>query len=133
MTRNLILTAAIFGFLGVTLGAFGAHGLASTFEANGRADTFETANRYHMTHALALLAVAWMHTRLPSRYLRWAGWLFTAGILLFSGSLYVLAIFDLGIMGAVAPVGGVALLAAWVCVGIAAWQEADKDSKKMNV
>jgi uncharacterized membrane protein YgdD (TMEM256/DUF423 family) len=126
MTRNLVITAAVLGFLGVGLGAFGAHGLQALLDANGRASTFETATQYHMYHALALLAVAWLHTQQPSRWTRWAGIFMIAGVLLFAGSLYILAIFNLGFMGAVAPLGGTSLLIGWVCLGIAAWKTLDK-------
>lgn len=122
MTRQFILLAAVQGFLGVALGAFGAHGLEATLEANNRVDTFQTANRYHMYHALALLAVAWMTTQYTGNTIAWAGYLLTAGTVIFSGSLYILAVFDLGVMGAVAPLGGVALLAGWAGVGITAWK-----------
>jgi uncharacterized membrane protein YgdD (TMEM256/DUF423 family) len=121
MARQFVVGAAVLGFLGVALGAFGAHGLEPTLEANGRLDTFATASRYHMYHALALVAVAWFNTHTPSRLARWSGYLLLAGTLVFSGSLYVLAVADLSIMGAVAPIGGALLLAGWGCLGLAAW------------
>lgn len=124
MTRQFLIIAAVLGFFGVALGAFGAHGLESTLEANGRTDTFETAARYHMYHALALIGVAWLAKQYPSRLMTWAGYLLTVGVLIFSGSLYILAVADLGIMGAIAPIGGTALLAGWGCIGYAAWQHA---------
>lgn len=114
------MIAAVLGFVGVALGAFGAHGLEATFQANGRADTFETANRYHMIHTLALIAVAWLSIQSPGRWSRIAGWAFIVGTLLFSGSLYLLAIFDIGFMGAIAPLGGVSLLVGWAVLGMAA-------------
>lgn len=126
MQRQFIILAAIFGGLGVGLGAFGAHGLADVLAATGRAATFETASRYHMYHALALLGVAWLGTQVTSRAVAWAGYAFVAGIVFFSGSLYVLAIFDVGIMGAVAPIGGTAFVLGWVCIGVAAWQSKRK-------
>ncbi len=122
MHRNFIIIASVFGFLGVALGAFGTHGLRATFAANGRAGTFDTATQYHMYHTLALLVVAWLESRSPSRWTKWAGYLFIVGIVLFSGSLYVLAIFDAGIMGAVAPVGGASFLAGWALLGWSAWR-----------
>lgn len=122
MSRTFIMAAAVLGFVGVGLGAFGAHGLAATLEASGRTGTFETATRYLMIHALALLAVAWLDDKMATRWSRWAGWLFIAGAILFSGSLFLLAIFDLSVMGAIAPLGGVALLGGWACVGLAAWR-----------
>lgn len=125
MTRTFLLIAAVLGFVGVAIGAFGAHGLEATLQANGRADTFETANRYHMIHALVLIAVAWISTLTLGRWSRIAGWAFIVGTLLFSGSLYVLAIFDIGFMGAIAPIGGVSLLIGWAALGMAArgWRE----------
>lgn len=119
MSRIFIFAAALLGALGVGLGAFGAHGLAATLEATGRADTFGTATQYQMIHALALLAAAWLSDHYPNRWPRRAGWLFILGVLLFSGSLYLLSIFDLRLMGAVAPFGGMALIAGWVCLGLA--------------
>ncbi len=124
MQRTFLLTAALCGALGVGLGAFGAHGLAGTLAANGREATFDTAVLYHLIHTLALLGAAWVST-LPGaqpRYVRLAGWLFTAGIVLFSGSLYVLAVFNLGFMGAVAPFGGAALIGGWLLLGAAVWR-----------
>jgi uncharacterized membrane protein YgdD (TMEM256/DUF423 family) len=112
--------AALLAFIGVALGAFGAHGLAAVLEANGRESTFRTANQYHLIHALALIGVAWAGTVWPGTLVRWTGYLFLVGIVLFSGSLYLLAIFNLGFMGAVAPLGGAAFLAGWLCLAAAA-------------
>ena len=125
-TRTLVLIAAVLGFTGVALGAFGAHGLESTLEANDRTGTYQTASEYHVYHALALLGVAWLtdRTGTGSAGRRWAaraGMALTAGVVIFSGSLYVLAIADLGFMGAVAPIGGALLLAGWAALGYAAW------------
>ncbi|MBN8594504.1 MAG: DUF423 domain-containing protein [Anaerolineae bacterium] len=122
MTRNFIIMAAVFGFLGVGAGAFGTHALRATLEASGRYDTYQTAVQYHLLHALALLGAAWVAERYPGRWSTLAGWLLTAGILLFSGSLYTLAIGNLSFMGAVAPLGGVCLLLGWLALGIAAWR-----------
>ena len=123
MQRQFIMLAALLSAIGVALGAFGAHGLEPILQANGRSDTFETASQYHLYHALALLGVAWLSTRYASRLIVWAGYLFIAGIILFSGSLYTLAIFDVGIMGAIAPLGGTAFIVAWGLVGWVAWRE----------
>jgi uncharacterized membrane protein YgdD (TMEM256/DUF423 family) len=122
MTRAFIIMAAIFGFLSVGAGAFGTHALRATLEATGRYDTYQTAVQYHLLHTLALLGAAWIAERYPGRWSRMAGWLLTAGILLFSGSLYILAIGNLSIMGAVAPFGGVCLLLGWLALGMAAWR-----------
>ena len=128
MSRTLLLAAAVLGFLGVALGAFGAHGLEATLEANGRTDTFETATRYLMVHALALLAVVLLDEKINNAWPRRAGWLFIAGTIIFSGSLLLLAVFNLRFMGAVAPLGGVALLGGWACVGLAAWRTPAQNS-----
>ena len=123
MTRQFILLGITFAFLGVVAGAFGAHALSATLSANGRTASYDTAVQYQMFHALAMFVVAWMAEKWPVRWTRWAGYLFAAGIIIFSGSLYILAIFDIGVMGAVTPVGGLAFLAGWGCLGVAAWRD----------
>lgn len=121
--RPFLLIAALLGFVGVGLGAFGAHGLAPHFDANPDLEpTFQTASEYHLFHTVALVAVAWATTRLPGRLTRWAGIFMIAGVVLFSGSLYILSIFNVRWMGAVAPLGGTALLLGWLCLGLAAWR-----------
>ncbi len=124
MPRTFLLLAALLGCLGVALGAFGAHALESRLEANDRADTYQTANRYHLIHAVALIGVALVATQITpaSNWVNWAGNLLFLGTLIFSGSLYILAVFDLRIMGAVAPIGGTLMVAGWLCLGVAAWQ-----------
>lgn len=105
--------AAVLGFLGVALGAFGAHGLRSMLEANGRVDVWQTAVFYHLVHAVALLAVASSPLR-PG--MRLVGWSWLAGVLLFSGSLYLLAILNQPWLGAITPLGGVSFLVGWGCL-----------------
>lgn len=121
LTRTFTLLGAIFAFFGVALGAFGVHALQSTLTANGHATTYETAVQYQMIHALALFAAAWASEKWPGCWTRWAGYLFAVGIVIFSGSLYILAIFDVRVMGAVTPLGGLAFLAGWACLGWSAW------------
>jgi uncharacterized membrane protein YgdD (TMEM256/DUF423 family) len=121
MRQKFIVLAASLGFLGVTLGAFGAHALESTLESNGHEDTFRTATQYHLIHTLALFAVAWLIDSYPEKLITWAGYLFILGIVFFSGSLYLLSIFDWTFMGAIAPIGGIAFLGGWACIGLAAW------------
>lgn len=123
MTRITLLLAALLGSTGVLLGAFGAHGLEALLEANGRSATFQTGTMYHLVHAVALLGVASIQVRVTSRLLAWAAYAFATGIILFSGSLYVLSIFNIGVMGAVAPLGGTAFVIGWVLVGVAAWRD----------
>jgi uncharacterized membrane protein YgdD (TMEM256/DUF423 family) len=109
------MAGAALAFLAVGLGAFGAHALRSRIGPDLLA-TFETGVRYHMYHALALLVCAWVMDRWPSPQIAWAGGLFIAGIVVFSGTLYLLALTGARWWGAVTPLGGVALLAAWACL-----------------
>ena len=116
MGATFLLLGAVAGFLGVGLGAFGAHGLRSRLSPDMLA-IFETGVRYQMYHALALLAVAAIIARAGgARLLVAAGWCFAAGIVLFSGSLYALALTGVSILGAVTPFGGLAFLAGWACL-----------------
>lgn len=112
---------AVLGFLAVAAGAFGTHALEDRISADDL-DTFQTAARYHMYHAIALCIVALASARLTSSLLMAAGWLFLAGTLIFSGSVYGLALGAPRILGAVAPIGGASLLAGWACLGLAAWR-----------
>lgn len=114
-----ILLGALNGFLAVAAGAFGAHGLKARVSPE-MLTVFETAARYHMYHALALLAVGWVASQAPSGAVNGAGWCFLAGIVVFSGSLYLLTFTGLRWLGAITPVGGTALLAGWVLLAIAA-------------
>lgn len=120
--QTLLLLAAFFGATGVAIGAFGAHGLSAILEANGREASFRTATLYHLIHALALLGTAILISQIDSQLLVYAGYAFVAGILFFSGSLYILSIFDIRIMGAIAPIGGTAFIIGWILLGVAAWQ-----------
>lgn len=113
MNNILLVLAAINGFVAVSLGAFAAHGLKSMLGPDLLA-TFQTGVQYHMYHALAMLAVGILVTQFPAQAgLRVAGYLFLAGILIFSGSLYVLALSGIRWLGAITPIGGVAFLAGW--------------------
>ena len=122
MVRLFFALGSISGGLAVALGAFGAHVLKARLAADMLAN-FETGARYQMYHALALLAVAWAVSRWSDSALPVAaGWLFVAGTLLFSGSLYVMALTGLRWLGAVTPLGGVAFAAGWLCLLLAAWR-----------
>ena len=120
MDRTFLFIGALFGGVGVGLGAFGAHGLKGRLSQEMLA-VFETGVRYQMYHALALLALGAMMTRLEGRAVVVAGWSFTAGILIFSGSLYALALSGVTMLGAITPIGGVAFLAGWLALAIAAF------------
>lgn len=115
MDRTFALAGAISAFLAVAAGAFGAHALRTAL-APGQLLTFETAARYQMYHALALLAAAWAATRWPGVPVRAAGWLFIGGTLLFSGSLYGLALSGARWLGAVTPLGGLLFLTGWLAL-----------------
>ena len=122
MPKSFLLIAAISGFLVVALGAFGAHGLKEKISADLLA-VYQTGVLYQMFHTLALLAVALLMAHLPQLgALRWSGWLFVAGIVIFSGSLYLLALTGVRVLGAITPIGGVAFLGGWFCLIGAAWQ-----------
>jgi uncharacterized membrane protein YgdD (TMEM256/DUF423 family) len=116
--RTFLWVGALAGFVGVALGAFGAHGLRTRLSAE-MLTVFETGVRYQMYHALAILIVALAAARLDGWLIRSAGWLFTAGIVLFSGSLYALALSGVTALGAVTPLGGLAFLAGWAALVIA--------------
>ena len=118
MDRTFLWVGALAGFVGVALGAFGAHGLRSRLSAE-MLTVFETGVRYQMYHALAILIVALAAARLDGWLIRAAAWLFTAGIVLFSGSLYALALSGVTVFGAVTPLGGLAFLAGWAVLVIA--------------
>jgi uncharacterized membrane protein YgdD (TMEM256/DUF423 family) len=112
MPRLFILIGALMGFLGVALGAFGAHGLRARLGPEMLA-VFETGVRYQMYHALGLIAVAWATTRWPENKLNGAGWAFIIGIVIFSGSLYLLSLTGVRWFGAITPIGGIAFLIGW--------------------
>jgi uncharacterized membrane protein YgdD (TMEM256/DUF423 family) len=123
MERLFFGLGALSGALAVALGAFGAHGLKTRLAADLLA-TFETGVRYQMYHALALLAAAWAISRWAGSSLPvMAGWLFVAGTVLFSGSLYVLTLSGQRWLGAITPLGGVAFVAGWIFLALAAWRQ----------
>ena len=121
MDRLFATLGSLSAFVAVAAGAFGAHALRARLQPDLLA-VFETGARYQMYHALALLAVAWAVTRWPGPWPARAGWLFVAGTVLFSGSLYALALSGVRWLGAVTPLGGVAFLAGWLCLALAARQ-----------
>lgn len=119
------IVASVFGFLGVALGAFGAHALKRTASVADLA-IWETAVKYQLIHAVVLLWIASLTRQLQVSGteaglapLQWAGWSFTAGVVIFSGSLYVLVLSGVRKLGMVTPIGGLAMLAGWVALGIA--------------
>ncbi len=115
MDGTFALAGSLSAFLAVAAGAFGAHALRARLSAELLA-AFETGARYQMYHALALLLVAWAVTRWPGAPVRAAGWLFVGGTVLFSGSLYLLALTGARWLGAVTPLGGLLFLAGWLAL-----------------
>jgi uncharacterized membrane protein YgdD (TMEM256/DUF423 family) len=123
MDKTFFIVAALSGALAVALGAFGAHSLRDRL-ADSLLGTFETGVRYQMYHALALLAVALLMARGEASLLVLAGWLFVAGTVLFSGSLYLIALGGQRWLGAVTPFGGLAFIAGWLLLAYAAFRQA---------
>ena len=121
---RLVAVAAVVGGVAVAAGAFGAHALDGVVPA-GRLDTWRTAATYAQVHALAAVLAALVADRAGARAALWAGRLFVAGIALFSGSLWALVLLDLPVLGAVAPLGGAALLAGWGALAWAGWTGRD--------
>jgi uncharacterized membrane protein YgdD (TMEM256/DUF423 family) len=115
MERHFFGIGALAGLVGVGLGAFAAHGLKARLAPEMLA-VFETGVRYQMFHALALLATGWACARWPGATAVAAGWLFVGGIVLFSGSLYALALGGPRWLGPITPIGGLAFLAGWACL-----------------
>ncbi len=119
MDRIFFAIGTASAFLAVAIGAFGAHTLKSRLSAD-MLDTFEVGVRYQMYHALALFAVAWACGKWPGSLSTTSGWLFVAGTLLFSGSLYILSLSGVRWLGAITPLGGLAFLGGWTCLLLAA-------------
>ena len=121
-----LVTGAVLGALGVTLGAFGAHGLHDYLLEHGQSANFETAARYQMYHALALCAVGLVGERRAGKAIAIAGTCFTAGIVIFSGALYGIALSGLKTLGMVAPIGGTLLIIGWLALAAAAIGPTDR-------
>ncbi len=111
--RIFFFIGSLLGFSGVAAGAFGGHLLKTRLTPDMLA-IYEIATRYQLIHALALLACAWAAVQYSHPWVRTSGWLFLAGTILFSGSLYLLALTRIKALGAVTPIGGLLLLAAWL-------------------
>ena len=120
MDRFFFISGSLSAFLAVALGAFAAHGLKTKLSPE-MFNIFEVGVRYHMYHALALLAVAWASTRWPGTSVTAAGWLFLVGTVIFSGSLYLLSLTGLRWLGAITPIGGLAFLIGWLLLAWGVW------------
>lgn len=123
MQRKFIIIGSILAALAVILGAFGAHSLETQLTTDELL-TYETGTRYHFYHVFAIFLVALLYQQFPKRLLSWAGWLFVVGILLFSGSIYLLATSSITgisttILGPLTPLGGLLFIVGWILVGVA--------------
>ncbi|OJH40613.1 DUF423 domain-containing protein [Cystobacter ferrugineus] len=120
--RLWLILGAASAFLSVAAGAFGAHALRTRLPPDLQT-IFETGARYHMYHSLGLIAIGLLAHLRPSPLLTGAGWALVVGIVLFSGSLYALALSGVRVLGAITPLGGVAFLVGWVLFALAAWRQ----------
>jgi len=122
MSKTILMTASVFLILAVGIGAFGAHGLKSHL-SEAMLQTYKTGVEYHFYHALGLLLIGVLAISFPSELLKWSAIFMVAGIVLFSGSLYVLAISGIKWIGAITPVGGLGFIAGWVLLFFAVWKK----------
>ena len=123
-SRLFLTIGAVSALFAVILGAFGSHGLEGRLSAD-LIEIFETGNRYHFYHSFALLIVGLLARPIEGKWLRASGWCFLLGILFFSGSLYVLALSGVRILGAVTPIGGVFFIVGWALLAAAAYTRVD--------
>lgn len=122
MVKLVLLFSAISGVLSVGLGAFGAHALKGRLESFGNLATFQTAVQYQFYHTLALLFIGLFMSRFPSQSLNTSAYCMMAGMVIFSGSLYILSIFNIKWLGAVTPLGGLGLIVGWAFLAVAIWR-----------
>lgn len=119
--KLFFILGALNGFIAVALGAFGAHGLEGKIP-DKYLETWQTAVQYQMFHAVGLLVLGLLAGKIDSPLINWSGWLMLIGIILFSGSLFVLSVTQIKVLGAITPLGGVSFLVAWVLMIIAAYK-----------
>ena len=122
MDRTLFIAGSISALIAVAAGAFGAHGLKERISPE-LLNVFETAARYQMYHALALLGTAWAYAQWHNNLTSWAGWSFIGGTILFSGSLYLMSLTGIKWLGAITPLGGLLFLAGWLLLAVSAWRK----------
>lgn len=121
MTKTILLTATVLLALAVAIGAFGAHGLKEHL-SEAMLQTWKTGVEYHFYHALGLLLVGVLSVLMPSNLLNWSAIFLFAGIILFSGSLYILALTGIKWLGAITPLGGISFIAGWVLLAVAVFK-----------
>ncbi len=122
MSKPILMTASILLALAVAIGAFGAHGLKAHL-SNEMMQIYKTGVEYHFYHALGLLLIGVLSVSFPSGLLNWSAILLTIGIILFSGSLYVLSITGIKWLGAITPFGGLSFIAGWILFFVAVWKK----------
>lgn len=122
MSKTIIMTASVFLALAVAIGAFGAHGLKSHI-SDEMLQIYKTGVEYHFYHALGLLLVGVLAVVMPSVSFKWTAILLSAGIILFSGSLYLLAITGIKALGAITPLGGLSFIAGWIMLFLSVWKK----------
>lgn len=118
MSKIFLISGSVLGGLSVAIGAFGAHALKTILEANNRLETFETGVKYQFYHALALILLGLIMQKFDDKAFIWAGYSYLIGILIFSGSLYILSLTGIGKWGAVTPLGGVAFILGWILLAV---------------
>src|SRR6056297_4009519 len=117
--KGVVVTGSILMVLAVAFGAFGAH-IVEDMLTPDRFDVYQTAVQYHFYHALGLILIGALSQHMPeTKWLKWTGWLLTAGVVIFSGSLYLLTLTDTGWLGAITPIGGAAFIGGWICLCMA--------------
>jgi len=119
--QTILISGAVFMALAVLLGAFGAHALKQIVSPEMLA-VYKTGVEYQFYHALGLLLIGLIGFQVKSKYIRWAGFFVSIGIILFSGSLYVLSISGIKAIGAITPIGGISFVAGWILLAIALWK-----------
>ena len=120
MQKLFLIIASISGFMAVALGAFGAHALKAKLTSDNTLDTYQTAVQYQFYHTLALVGIALFMSKVESTWLNYAGYSMVFGILIFSGSLYILCFTGMKWLGAITPIGGLLFLAGWACILVTA-------------
>ncbi len=122
MSKTILMTASVVLTLAVIIGAFGAHGLKSHL-SNEMMQVYKTGVEYHFYHALGLLLIGVLSVSMPSGLLNWSAIFLTLGIILFSGSLYIMAITGIKWLGAITPLGGLSFITGWIILFVAVWKK----------
>ena len=120
-SRTILVTASLLGAMAVMIGAFSAHGLKPLLIEYQRVETFATAVQYHFFHIIALTGLGTIHLHMPLKRVMWCYWFFVLGIVIFSGSLYLLSLTNYTLLGAITPIGGILFILGWIRMAISIW------------